>query len=155
MYCSSLVESLPFLKVAVKFLAVLYLQIQIQEDFFNKFQKKPKLQSMTKAWQVHNNNNNNNRSIIFIWGFYMKDDILAFVLKLEISCRVLISWRILVSFKRIFFEDYIFCMVKYLSFYNSSSFALRYFLINANGKAREWHTPLFFLFLFLLWCLTT
>ncbi len=49
-------------------------------------------------------NNNNNRSI-FIWGF-LKDDILA-LLKLEISYnRVLISWRILVSFRG-FFEDYI------------------------------------------------
>jgi hypothetical protein len=31
-------------------------------------------------------------------------------------------------FKRIFFEHYIFAMVKYLSFHNSS-FALRYFLM--------------------------
>ncbi len=36
----------------------------------------------------------------------------------------LISWRTLVSFSG-FFEDYIFCMVKYLSFHNSSSFALK------------------------------
>jgi len=49
------------------------------------------------------------------------------VLKLEISYRVLISWRILVSFRG-FFEDYIFALVKYLSFHNSS-FALKYFLM--------------------------
>jgi len=41
-----------------------------------------------------------------------------------------------------FFEDYIFAMVKYLSFHNSSSFALRYLLFNVNGKA----TILFFSF---------
>ncbi len=48
------------------------------------------------------------------------------VLKLEISYNrvIIIFWRILVSFRR-FFEDYYFCMVKYLSFHNSS-FALRY-----------------------------
>jgi hypothetical protein len=33
-------------------------------------------------------------------------------------------------------------MVKYLSFHNSS-FALRYFLINVNGKVRVRYTPLF------------
>jgi hypothetical protein len=38
------------------------------------------------------------------------------VLKLEICFRVIISWRILVSFLEDFLEDYIFCMVKYLSF---------------------------------------
>jgi len=61
------------------------------------------------------------------------------VLKLEInSYRVIImSWRILVSFRG-FFEDYNFCVVKYLSFHNSS-FALRYFF-NVNGKAIVWHT---------------
>jgi len=48
------------------------------------------------------------------------------VLKLEISYRVVIFWRILVYFRE-FFEDYIFAMVKYLSFHNSSSFALRHF----------------------------
>ncbi len=32
-------------------------------------------------------------------------------------------------------------MVKYLSFHNSSSFALRYLLSNVNGKAAVWHTP--------------
>jgi hypothetical protein len=47
------------------------------------------------------------------------------VLKLEIRSRVIISGRILVSFRG-FFEDYNFCMVKYLSFHNSF-FALRYF----------------------------
>jgi len=34
-------------------------------------------------------------------------------------------------------------MVKYLSFPNSS-FALRYFLIQKNGKARVWHTPCYY-----------
>ncbi len=67
---------------------------------------------------------NNNKRSIFIWGF-LKDDIFGLCLKLEISYnRVLISWRILVSFRGFFLEDYIFCMVKYLSFHNSS-FALR------------------------------
>jgi hypothetical protein len=47
------------------------------------------------------------------------------VLKLEITYRVMISLMILVSLED-FFEDYIFCMVKYLNFHNSS-FALRYF----------------------------
>jgi len=36
-------------------------------------------------------------------------------------------------------EDYIFAMVKYLSFHNSSSFALK-ILLNVNGKATVWHT---------------
>ncbi len=49
---------------------------------------------------------------------------------------IITSWRILVSFRGNFFlgEDYIFCMVKYLNFHNSS-FALRYFVKNVNGKA--------------------
>jgi hypothetical protein len=47
------------------------------------------------------------------------------VLKLEISYRVIICRRILVSLRG-FFGRYTFCMVKYLSFHNSS-FALRYF----------------------------
>ncbi len=63
------------------------------------------------------------------------------MLKLEISYRVIISCSILVSFRE-FFEDYIFCIVKYLSFYNSS-FALRYLLVNANGKATNVTHPLF------------
>jgi hypothetical protein len=46
------------------------------------------------------------------------------VLKLEISYRVIISCRILVSCRG-FFENYIFCMLKYMSFHNSS-FASRY-----------------------------
>ncbi len=50
------------------------------------------------------------------------------VLKLEINYnRVMISRRIFVSFRG-FFEDYIFCMVKYLNFHNST-FALRYFVM--------------------------
>jgi hypothetical protein len=52
------------------------------------------------------------------------------VLKLEISYRLVIimSGRILVSYRG-FFEDYIFAMVKYLSFHNSSFAFLRYFLM--------------------------
>jgi hypothetical protein len=42
------------------------------------------------------------------------------VLKLEISYRVIIASRILVSFGGFFGDWYIFCMVKYLSFHNSS-----------------------------------
>jgi hypothetical protein len=49
------------------------------------------------------------------------------VLKLEINYRVIISGRILVSFRGLF-EDYDFCMVKYLGF-NNSSFALKSFLM--------------------------
>ncbi len=46
---------------------------------------------------------NNNRSNL-IWGF-LKDDIFWLVLELEISYyRVMISWRVLVSFRGIFFE---------------------------------------------------
>jgi hypothetical protein len=50
------------------------------------------------------------------------------MLKVEISYKVVISWRILVSFRGFFWRFGIFfCMLKYLSFHNSS-FALRYFL---------------------------
>jgi hypothetical protein len=56
-----------------------------------------------------------------------------------INYRVLISWRILVSFRGFFRRSY-FCMVKYLSFHNSP-FALIYFF-NVNDKAIVWHTPL-------------
>jgi hypothetical protein len=52
------------------------------------------------------------------------------VLKLEISYRVIISWRILVSFGG-FFEHYIFCRVKYLS---------------VNGKATVWLTHSLFVY---------
>jgi hypothetical protein len=44
--------------------------------------------------------------------------IFGLVLKLEVSYRVTICERILVSLRG-FFEDYNFCMVKYLSFHNS------------------------------------
>ncbi len=59
------------------------------------------------------------------------------VLKLEISYIDMISSRILVSFRGFFFEDYNFCMVKYLNFHNAS-LALRYFF-NVNGKATVCH----------------
>jgi hypothetical protein len=51
------------------------------------------------------------------------------VLKLEISYRVLIYLEGFWFLFEDFFEDDIFCMVKYLSFHNSSSFASRYFLM--------------------------
>jgi hypothetical protein len=50
------------------------------------------------------------------------------VLRLEISYRVIISLKDFSFFGRIFFEDYVFAWVKYLSFHNSS-FALRCFLM--------------------------
>ncbi len=50
------------------------------------------------------------------------------VLKLEISYRVTISWRIFGFFERIFWRLY-FCMMKYLSFHNSS-FVLLYLLMS-------------------------
>jgi hypothetical protein len=60
----------------------------------------------------------------------LKKMIFGLVLKLEISYnRVIIFWfRILVSFRGFFWRLF-FCMVKYLSFHNSSSSALRYFLM--------------------------
>ncbi len=61
------------------------------------------------------------------------------VLKLEISHKVIISWRILV-YSRGFFWRLYFCMVKYLSFHNSS-FACS--LFNVNDKATVWHIPSF------------
>jgi len=62
------------------------------------------------------------------------------VLKLEISYRVMMSWRILVSFRGFFWRLYI-CMVKYLNFHNSS-FCLK-ILFTLIGKATVWHTPCF------------
>ncbi len=50
------------------------------------------------------------------------------VLRLEISYRVMISQRDFGFFQRIFVEDLYFCMLKYLSFHNSS-FALHYSLM--------------------------
>jgi hypothetical protein len=64
------------------------------------------------------------------------------VLKLEISYRVRICWRILVSFRGFFFWRLYFCMVKYLNFHNSL-FVSGGYLFNVNGKAPMWltHTP--------------
>jgi len=62
------------------------------------------------------------------------------VLTLENSYRVYNILKDFGFFQRIFWRLY-FCMVKYLSFHNSS-FALRYFY-NVNGKATSWHTPCF------------
>jgi hypothetical protein len=64
-------------------------------------------------------------------GLFLYEDfwkmIFWLVLKLEISYRVIISWRILVSFRGNFLRLY-FCMMKYLTFHNSC-FALRSFLM--------------------------
>ncbi len=54
----------------------------------------------------------------------------------------------MVSFRGLFWRLY-FCMVKYLSFHNSSSFCLK-MPLNLNGKATMWHTPCFFVGLLLL-----
>jgi hypothetical protein len=79
------------------------------------------------------------------------------VLKLEISYKVIISWRILVSLFRGIFWRLCFCMVKYLSIHNSS-FCLKIF--NVNGKAHtllvimlscmdnEWLNVFFFILFF-------
>jgi hypothetical protein len=58
--------------------------------------------------------------------------------------RVIISWRILVSFRG-FFEDYNFCMVKYLSFHNSSfKLCLKILYFYVNWPRSQCHThPLF------------
>ncbi len=66
--------------------------------------------------------------------------------KLEISNRVIIFWRILVSCRG-FFEDYIFAMVKYLSFHNSS-FALRRFCIgwDVSDSTRCWRSKKFYVY---------
>ncbi len=66
--------------------------------------------------------------------------ILWLVLKLEISYRINNILNDFGFFSRIFWRLY-FCMVKYLSFHNSS-FALKYFF-NVNGKAKVWHTLCF------------
>jgi hypothetical protein len=62
--------------------------------------------------------------------------IFGLVLKLEISYRVIISWRILVSFRR-YFEDYIFAWWNIWVFI---FFCLK-IPFNVNGKATVWHTP--------------
>ncbi len=85
-------------------------------------------------------NNNNNRSI-FIWGF-LKHDIFGLCWNLRSVIELWYLEGFLVSFRGfLFFWRLYFCMVKYLNFHNSSSFALRYFF-NVNGKAIVWHTPL-------------
>jgi len=72
------------------------------------------------------------------------------VLKLEISYRVMIFWRILVFFLgRGFFWRLYFCMVQYLSFRNPS-FCLKIILKRKNKEKWQGHNvihpPLFFLF---------
>jgi len=61
------------------------------------------------------------------------------LLKLEISYRIMISWR-MVSFRGVLWRLH-FCMVKYLNFHNST-FALKIHFNVLNGKATVWHTPL-------------
>jgi len=58
------------------------------------------------------------------------------VLKLEINYRVIISWRILVSFRG-FFGKLCFCMMKYLSFHNPS------FAFRCKWHGHVWYTPCF------------
>jgi len=65
------------------------------------------------------------------------------VLKLEISCRVIISWRILVFLEDLF-EDHIFCMVKYLSF--SIVLGLPYDTFQCKWQGHTGTHPLVFLF---------
>ncbi len=65
------------------------------------------------------------------------------VLKLEISCRVIISWRILVFLEDLF-EDHIFCMVKYLSF--SIILHLPYDPFQCKWQGHTGTHPLVFLF---------
>ncbi len=61
------------------------------------------------------------------------------VLKLEISYRVIIFWRILVCFRG-FFEDYIF------AWWNIwVSIILPLIRFNVNGKPPVWHTPCYLL----------
>ncbi len=91
------------------------------------------------------------RKVIIIALFWYEDFwkmIFWLVLKLEISYRVMISWRILVSFRGFFWRLY-FRMGKYLNFHNSSS--CLQILFNVNGKATMWHTPCYY-FLFSYMC---
>jgi hypothetical protein len=65
------------------------------------------------------------------------------VLKLEISYRVITSWKILISFEGCF-EDYIF------AWWNIWDFIIFFGLkmhFNVNGKATMWHTPCFLRYL--------
>ncbi len=64
------------------------------------------------------------------------------VLKLEISYRVLLSWRILVSFRGFLEEDYIFLHGE-IFFEFPLILLLLKILFDVNGKATVWHTPLF------------
>jgi hypothetical protein len=66
------------------------------------------------------------------------------VLKLEISYRVMKSWRILVFFRG-FFQRLYFSMVKYLNFHNSSFCPKIHF--NVNGKGQSVTHPMFILFI--------
>jgi hypothetical protein len=77
----------------------------------------------------------------------LKDDILACVLKLEISyTRVIICWRIFGSFRGFFFWRLcIFLHGEIFEFFHNSAFALRYSLMYLNSKATMWHAPLLLL----------
>ncbi len=71
----------------------------------------------------------------------MKDDIFWLVLKLNISYNILKDFDFLFS-KDFLKIRYIFYRVKYLSFHNSSSFALKNTFFNVNGKATIGTHPL-------------
>jgi hypothetical protein len=77
----------------------------------------------------------------WIIGLFLYEDFWKFifwlVLKLEIIYRVMISWKILVSFTTFFWRLH-FCMVKYLN--SQKKICLKIFF-NVNGKAIMWHTP--------------
>jgi hypothetical protein len=92
---------------------------------------------------------------VIIIGLFLYEDfwkiIFCLVLKLEISYNrvIIISWRIFCLFQRIFFEDYIFAMVKYLNFHNSSLALIYFFLCKWQGHSVT--HPLFFKNLWSRW----
>jgi hypothetical protein len=73
------------------------------------------------------------------------------VLKLDISYRVIISWRIFLFLLEDFFWRIYFHMGKYLNFQNSSF--CHKILFNVNGKATVWHTPCYYCYYFLFSCM--
>jgi hypothetical protein len=92
-----------------------------------------------------NNNNNNNRSIFYMRIFQKKEWYFWLVLKLEISYRTTISWRIFVFFLEGFLKIiYLHCEIFWFS--HNSSFALRY-LFNVNGQGHSVKHPLFLFWL--------
>jgi hypothetical protein len=71
-------------------------------------------------------NNNNNSSIYFYMRIKLERWYFGLCWNLRLVTRVIISWRILVSFRGFFLEDYIWV-----------------FIILLYGKAMVWYTPLF------------